>query len=729
MERNVLIFKRGVKAPIFIMSEFKQFSDKIKSRFSDLQKYKLFKSSVCGDTLWDAYITGFKKEDDPIFRDPNSSTHTCNNDKNFIRKYGNVVALNEKEEILTMWDGIEEGIYKNSANKMSALLSSSPIQDVFIETYDELNKCNYEKNNKKQFSFKLGIETSFKQYTQEEVNKYGRVEYGKTYQFNHFNAILDKQFVDMSGNSQASILSNYRANKEVLKRGLDEISLDALYLVRDLISQKSLLDGTAHLTKLNSFIDIKLKYDKAKHKDNFCWNNYQFQYSRFNNELIGTLCNDISKGVDLEKACQDWNKRVDPANYMKAVAPITKKQIEEAKKFVQEQGYEESFNRRFATIDDINVDEILHTNSTTSTKTNSVFDSITATKKVSSNISFGKEMTIEEFMQNLHNYSSVELMLENRMQSNLVALTTANEESKNPFKWDNKFSWTYNGNLAGVSQLAQMVQSKGGRVDGVFRFTHSWNRLEPNQSLMDLHVFLPTHNGHVGGISDNYGNSERVGWNKREHHKTKGVQDVDYTYEAPKGYIPVENITFPDISVMPEGTYICKIHNWSYRKSGGKGEAEIAFNGNVYQYVYPATKHKEWVTIAEVTLKNGQFSIKHILPLASETQKEIWNLKTNELHKVNLICYSPNHWGDNNVGNKHVFFMLEDCKSDEALRSFHVENLNSELLQHRKVMEVLGNSTKLEPAEKQLCGVGFNTTVTDEVIVRVNKKQTIKIKF
>jgi hypothetical protein len=691
------------------MSEFKKFADSIKSRFSDLQKYKLFKSSVSGDTLWDAYITGFKKEDDPVFRDPNSSTHTCNNDKNFIRKYGNVVALNEKGEILTMWDDIKEGIYKNSANKMSALLSSSLIQDVFIETYDELNKCNYEKNNKKQSSFKLGIEASFKQYTQEEVNKFGRVEYGKTYQFNHFNAVLDKQFVDMSGNSQASILSNYRANKEVLKRGLDEISLDALYLVRDLISQKSLLDGTAHLTKLNSFIDIRLKYDKVKHKDNFCWNNYQFQYSRFNNELIGTLCNDISKGIDLEKACQDWNKRVDPANYMKAVAPITKKQIEEAKKFVQEQGYEESFNRRFATIDDINVNEILHTNSTNSTKTNSVFDSITATKVVSSNIKFGKEVTIDEFMQNLHNYSSVELMLENRMQSNLVALTTANEESKNPFKWDNKFSWTYNGNLAGISQIKQAVQSKGGNIKGVLRCSMLWADGNGDNSDLDLHCIEPD-SFHIYYA------------NKRS---STGFLDIDIT--QPQGSLAVENIAYSDISKMKDGVYKFYVNQFASRNSKGF-KAEIEFNGNIYNYEYNKAVSSN-VPLAEVTLKNGQFSIKHILPLASETQKEIWNLKTNELHKVNLICYSPNHWGDNNIGNKHVFFMLEDCKSDEALRSFHVENLNSELLQHRKVMEVLGNSTKLEPAEKQLCGVGFNTTVTDEVIVRVNKKQTIKIKF
>jgi hypothetical protein len=46
-------------------------------------------------------------------------------------------------------------------------------------------------------------------------------------------------------------------------------------------------------------------------------------------------------------------------------------------------------------------------------------------------------------------------------------------------------------------------------------------------------------------------------------------------------------------------------------------------------------------------------------------------------------------------------------------------------------MEVLGNTTMLEPNSKQLCGLGFNATVKDELIVKLsgNFKRTVKIKF
>ena len=197
---------------------------------------------------------------------------------------------------------------------------------------------------------------------------------------------------------------------------------------------------------------------------------------------------------------------------------------------------------------------------------------------------------------------------------------------------------------------AQMVEAKGGRLDGVLRCTHSWNRLEPNQSLMDAHLFFPNNN-HITGTHDNYGSGRRVGWNLRKDTLSGATQDVDYVDRAPVGYIPVENITCPDLSKLPEGDYFYKIHNWKFRNSGGKGEAEIAFEGNVYQYEYPATNNKEWLEVAKITLKNGKFSIAHILPLKNEQSKQLWNLDTNNFHKVNLMCLTPNYWGDDSVGN------------------------------------------------------------------------------
>lgn len=555
---------------------------------------------------------------------------------------------------------------------------------------------------------------------------------------------LPSQFVDMSGSSEEAIIAGYRDSKNVFQRALQEIPLDTLILVRDLINQGSLLDGTTHLYKVEHMIQYKTLYEQTKqlgrNLNNWCWDaSYKAPLARFRNELIGVLCSELSEGMELNAACLNWNKRVDPANYMKATAPITKKQIEEAKKFVEENDYVESFNRRFATIDDIKVSEILHSNiGDGKIKEVSIFDNVksTSTRHKKSEFDKVETISIDKFMKDiLPGCTSVEAYLENRMEGNMVSLTTANNTKSKPiFKWNNNYSWTFNGNLAGKSQLAEMVEAKGGRIDGAFRFTHSWNELEPNQSLMDLHVFMPGVD-HKDGMHNNYGtgSSRRVGWNNRNDSQSKGSQDVDYRNAAPIGYIPVENITFPSISLMPEGKYVCKIHNWAFRGTSGKGKAEIAFNGEVYQYIYPATKNKEWITIAEVTLKNGIFSIEHKIQPTNDycVQKEIYSLESNKFHKVNLICLSPNHWDNNNVGNKYFMFMLEGAKCTTRIRSFHNENLIPDLANHRKVLEVLANQCMIEPSGQQLSGLGFNSTVSDEVVLKLggSHKRIVKVLF
>lgn len=721
--------------------QFSEFNKKIQKQFEVLcSTGKLFRSSITGDQLWDKYLSGFTPEENPIFRDPTRSVHDGNNDKNFFRRYGNIVALDSTGNIITMFDvDVERSDYSGTCKGLSEYLKSAPIGEVFFETFDVLNKLPYERCTKTSPVFQLGMATNHKQYTKEEAEKYGVVKEGEIRQFHHFHTFLPSAYVDKTGKSVESIMGTYRDNKNVFERGLSEISLDTLELVRDLILQGSLLNGDAHLFKVESFINYKKAYNEIpqSRKSDWCWyNSYNLPIAKFRNELIGTLCVELTEGKELNEACQAWNYRVDSVNYMKVKPPKNQKQIDEAEKFVEENGYAESFDRRFATLSDINVEEIKHMNvSDKAVKPAGLFAGVkpsTSSQHKRSQFDGIEEVSVDKFMKDiLPACTGVELFMENRLTNNLVTLTTANDPASKPiFKWSNNYSWSYNGNLTGKSQLTEMVEAKGGRTDGVFRFTHSWNEIEPNQSLMDLHVFMP---GCEIPAQDSGGPSvrgRRVGWNNRNDVLSGGTQDVDYTSEAPKGYIPVENITFPELSKMPEGVYTCMIHNWSFRRTGGKGKAEIAFQGELFQYEYPATKNHQWVTVATVTLKNGVFTIEHHLPTTTSS-KNVWGVETNQFHKVNLVCLSPNHWGDNNIGNKHYFFMMDNCHSDVPMRSFHNENLTGDLLQHRKVFEVLADVRKLEPTTNQLAGVGFNATVKDDVILKLNgsHKRTIKLIF
>jgi hypothetical protein len=613
--------------------------------------------------------------------------------KNFIRRYGNVVAITENFEVISIWDDVTIQEYQNSAKEISKLLKNAKIQDVFFETYRELDQnVNYESVNKNLVKFRLGIAENRKIYTKEEAEKFGVVKPEQRITFNHLHLDLPKQFVDQSGKSIESIMADYRSAKEVFKRALEELNVDTLTLVKDLIKQGSLLDGQTHLYKVEQFLPFLIAYNKlnATEKDNYAWTtSYKLPIAKFKNELIGVLCTELAEGKELNDACMAWNKRVDPANYMKAVAPITTRQIEDAKRFVEENGYSESFNRRFATIEDINISEIKHVNvGDGNEKPASIFDSVkpaTSTRHKRAEFDKVEEVSIETFMKDiLPTCTNIEAFFEAKHAGNLVTLTTANNPASKPiFKYTNNFSKTFNGNLAGKSQIKQEVKSAGGKVDGVLRFSIMWADGNQDNSDLDAHCQEPT--GHI--------------YYANRHANSGGNLDIDI--QTPNGKLAVENITWPSLRTMKDGKYNFYVNQFANRYSKGF-KAEIEFNGEIFSYEYNMPVNGN-IAVAAVTLKNGEFAISHALTETSTgSNKEIYGVETNKFQKVNLICLSPNHWATNNSGNKYYMFMIEKCKCDQPIRSFHAEDLLPELAQHRKVLEILGNTTMIQPTEKQL---------------------------
>lgn len=701
--------------------EFKEFNLKLQQQFKKMcDTGKLFKSNISGQLVWDTYLASFEPENNKRFRDPQSSEHNCNHCKNFIRRYGNVLSINESGKIESIFSNVSNsGEYQKSAEVCDNLLVNSTIENVFFETYNELKyNVNYEKVTDKLTQFRLGIAFNQKLYTKEEADKFGVVNTTNVYTFNHFHVDLPKQFVDKSGKSIGAIEGIYRDKYSVFKRAMEEIPLDTLILVKDLINQGSLLDGQTHLHIINSYINFHSIKPK-NNINNWYWViTYEMQESiaKFKNTLIGTLCSELSEGVELNEACKNWNKRVDPVNYNKAKAPITQAQINLAKKFVEENGYIESFNRRLATIDDIKASEILHKNSDNAKeKPVTIFDNI---KTPSGNGRYKRsefdkieEVTIDKFMSDiLPTATNVELFLENTMEGNLVNLTTiVNEEAKQIFKWDNPFSYTFNGNLAGKSQIKENVKSAGGKIDGILRCSLQWNDSDtPGNVDFDLHCKENTHH---------------IYYSNKKSPFTGGWLDVDMIRPTKVG---IENITWQN--KLPDGKYEFFVKNFDGGSNTGF-KVEIEFEGNVFNYYYTLSPgYRQDVKIATVSVVNGVISIKHHLPETS-TSKDLWSLPTNEFHKVNLVCLTPNHWGDNSVGNKHYLFMLQGCKNSNQVRGFHNEHLIPDLLQHRKVLDVLGNNAMIEPTDNQLAGVGFNATVKDSVILRISGsfKRVIKV--
>lgn len=690
---------------------------------------KLFRANISGNKIWNIYLSSFDK--DSIFRDPEKTIHNCNHCNNFIRRYGNIVAIDEHNNIITLFEfkGVKE--FEPVSVALNNALQSVTIKNVFFETYEDLKDLPYEAFKASQTIYRLGVHENVKRYTKADAEAYGGgiVEENQIIKFEHISLLLDKLFIKKGQGSIEAIMSEYRDAKNVFKRAMEEIPVDTLELVKDLIQQGSLLDGDTHIEKIDAIIPMAKAYKNvpSTHQDNWCWlHSYEFLYAKFRNTLIGVLCSELAEGMEINKACQNWNKRVDPINYMKATAPITKKQIKEAKIFVESNGYENSFKRRPATIDDIKSSEILHMNSDGGTKSAdvSIFDDVksTSTKHKRSEFDGVEEVGINTFMKDiLPGCSSVEVFLKNSHEDHMVTLTTANiKDSKRIFKWNNNYSWTFNGNLAGKSLIKDTVKSLGGGIDGVLRFSIMWAEDTIDDSDLDAHC-IETPGQHIyfsHPKSSVTGGNLDIDITQPQNHKSRTKKNV------------VENITYPK---LPIKNMQFKFNIVQYDDRSSKGfKAEIEFNDELYSYEYNGIV-RGTIPIAIVTLKDGKLSIKHIHTATDgeSVNKEFYNLESNHFHKVNLMCLSPNHWGDNKIGNKYYLFMLEGAQSTRSIRSFHNENLIGDLVAHRKVMEVLANTTMIESAPKELSGLGFNATVRDELILRLkgSHKRVIKVKF
>ena len=426
--------------------------------------------------------------------------------------------------------------------------------------------------------------------------------------------------------------------------------------------------------------------------------------------------------MDLDAAVRAYETIVAPSNYKRPKAIFTKKMLEDAKKTIEELGYMDSLERRYATLDDITVNNILFSNKDAAKRISgaSIFDEMMGEVK-SSPKKFSKveEVAADKFVKDiLPTASALEVYLENKHASNMMSLIAPkNKDSKTMFKWNNNFSWAYSGNMTD-SDVKANVKAAGGKVDGDLRFSIQWNDENYNPNDFDAHCIEPTGN-------------EIYYMNKQRKHASSGMLDVDIINPV-RGHAAVENIVWSDMSKMPTGIYKMFVH--CYNNLGGRSgfKAEIECGGQIYSFNYnKELRHGVKVQVAEVTWDGLEFKVKELIP-SSVSSKEVWGLTTNQFVPVAVVCYSPNHWaGEDGIGHRHYFFMLKDCINPESPNGYYNEFLKEELMKHKRVFEALGGKMKVEDCADQLSGIGFSATKRNDLIVKVKgaTERVIKIKF
>lgn len=682
------------------VNDFDHFRNSLRENIKNLVKDadKLFEIDMDKDELWNTYLESIPAEYNPIFRE--RRVYDCSECRQFIRAFGNVAVI-KNNVIHTVWEfDTEDDVFQPVVDALDRLVKSHTVKDIYVTKFA-----------------KIGVKEN------RELREDGHV-----HTWEHLYTELPSRFIDRSGRSIGDIKGVFRDTKNVFKRSLDEISQEAIETILELIGQNSLYKGEEWKGTLQQFLQYKKDYDKVPNelRDNFAWEKSLSAgnvIGRIRNHSIGVLLTDISEGTDLDAAVKRYEDIVAPTNYKRPKAIFTKRMLEDAQKTVEELGYMDSLPRRFATLDDITVNNILFSNRDAAKRIagGNVFEAMAADVRMNpKSFSRAEEIGIDKFIEDvLPSAKELEVFLESKHMRNMVSLIgPQNPESPSMFKWNNAFSWAYSGNITD-SDIRENVKSAGGRVDGVLRFSIQWNDLDDDMNDLDAHCQEPN------GSHIYFGNCR-----KPSRSQMGGQLDVDIQFSQ-TGVPAVENITWPDKSRMRPGTYRFWVHNYSNR-GGRKGfRAEIEFDGQIYSFDYPTEVVRD-VMVAEVTLsKDGTFSIDAKLS-SNISSCDIWGLKTNQFVPVSVVMFSPNYWDkQKGIGHKHYFFMLKDCVNPEQPNGFFNEYLKEDLMKHKRVFEALGSKLAVTDAEDQLSGIGFSSTKRAELIVKVKgaTERVLKIKF
>lgn len=674
---------------------FHLFKIKLKEQFKKLtdSNSKLFVTDIDKDYLWDLYLNSFPEGTNNVFKERRE--FDCTHCKQFIRAAGNVVAIKDNA-LISIWDIPNlEFPYNIVAKAMSEAVKMAKVNNIFISEMAP-----------------LGVDSN------EQITPEGIL----TWQ--HFHYKLPTAFVAPRGQSVEAMQAPFRDSKNSFERALTEISTESIEVVLELISQDSLYKGIEYKHTLESFQTSKNMYNSlVENKDLYVWTRSLEvgpAVAKIRGSSIGTLLTDISEGMELDAAVASYEAKVAPSNYKRTSSVISKRQIEAAQKTLEELNLVDSLERRHALPTEITINNVLFVDRDTKPLLKDVFDELKQDVKVSEK-SFNKveEIGIEDFIKNiLPTSKSLEVFMANSHTNNLMSLIAPVQASAAPiFKWNNNFSWAYNNDV--TDSIKESVKTRGGKVDGVLRFSIMWAENQPSDnSDLDAHCNGPErmhiYYSHLHDIA------------------SSGRLDVDIT--APNSYQNkniVENITWPNLASMPDGDYHFSVHGFSIRGEQKGFTAEIEFNGEIHQFTCDKpVRTGEYVTVAKVNLKKGVFTLTAALP-STTSSKDIWGIKTNTFQKVNMMLLSPNFWDGQTIGNKHYFFVVENCLNPLPVRGFYNEFLKDELTIHRKVFEILGNKMKAAPSPTQLSGLGFSTTQRNNLIVRVTGtfSRILKINF
>jgi hypothetical protein len=314
---------------------FEKIKKKVQLRFDAIKPLGLYQVQLDRDELFFAYLGAFPE----ALR----QEHNCNCCKGFLRNYGNIVAIDDNNEVQTLWDFESEGPYSYIPAALAKVVRDASVERVFLTKIKA-----------------LGVDFNHKQvdFNHKQVDFNHKQVDGGVRTYRHFYLEFPPNVLSVE--SIATVNSEKRGLAQAAMRSLDELAVDSVETVLELIAQNSIYRGQEREELLKNFLKHKLAYDKLDDlkKRNYVWRHYNKGLG-IRNSSIGTLLEDITKGRELNTAVQAYEVIVAPQNYKRPTALVTKGMIEKAEKEIEALGIEKALYRRYATSRDITVNNLL----------------------------------------------------------------------------------------------------------------------------------------------------------------------------------------------------------------------------------------------------------------------------------------------------------------------------------------------------------------------------------
>lgn len=661
--------------------------DRLRSLVGDGE---VFESNVGADLLWLEYLGAFPEGTDPLYIA--RTEHDCNCCKSFIRGIGSFVRING-ENFETIWDTAAEEApahYRIVAKALQKAVRDGGVKGIYRRTAANPSYGTQSNVAKDDRGFPK------------------RDSLGNMIVWNHFWS--DKLPACLMVSDGAAV-GAHQARMATFKRSCLEISEASIATVSDLIGSNSIYRGQEFSSLVGAFRVAQHSYlANPSDKQAALVALRNPAAASFRTTVIGTLAGDLSGNVALEDAVRAYEAKVAPSNYRRTSAVVTPAMVKSALKTISDLGIEGSLERRTAMLADVSIRDVLWADGAakqimkaSSSLENLLMGSVVKKPvKVSTDATI--EMSLDQFVSDiLPTASSLEVLVENHHLNNLMVLTAPkNNNAPNIFAWSNPFGWHYAGGV--TDSIKERVKLAGGNVEGEVRVSLSWF----NYDDLDLHMDCSS--GHLY-----YGNRSVAG----------AKLDVDMNVSSSGGSRnAVENIFWE--KACP-GNYRFEVRNYTLRERCDVGfNIQIEAFGKIQTLSYKKMVGESgWssdrgVSCFNLIVKNDSYELKDIHPdLISETRAITrWGLKSGDFVRVATVMNSPNYWGGA-IGNKHTFFMIDGVQCDEEVRGLYNEFLSSTYNVHRKVFELVGEKTKSLPEAGHLAGLGFSSTVSNTVVLRV----------